>query len=111
MEVHPLDHEIYETENGFAPYEEWLDSLSEEAQGRIIQRINKLSDGLLGVWKSITKSDGIIELIEDFGPGYRIYCRKIGKYKYLILYGGKKGEQRKCITKAKDFLKDYQNHN
>ncbi|MHB1324826.1 MAG: type II toxin-antitoxin system RelE/ParE family toxin [Thermoleophilia bacterium] len=108
MEAYPLDYEIYETEDGFAPYEEWLSDLDPDTQGRIMYRIDKLYEGILGTHKPITDSKGIIELIEDFGPGYRIYCRKIGKYKYLILCGGKKKTQKKDITRAKVYWAEYQ---
>lgn len=107
MDVHPLDYEIYETEDGFAPYEAWLSDLDPDTQGRIMYRIDKLYEGILGNYKPIADSK-VIELIEDFGPGYRIYCRKIGKYKYLILCGGKKKTQKKDIARAKDFSAEYQ---
>lgn len=113
MEVYPLDYEIYEAEDGTARYEEWLSDLEPDTKGQIMHRIDKLFEGNLGSWKPIKGkgSNGIIELIEDFGPGYRIYCRKIEKYKYLILCGGKKRTQTKDIARAKDYWEEYQKHN
>lgn len=47
------------------------------------------------------------ELRIDFGPGYRIYCAKIGKRLILLLGGGDKSTQDRDIKKCKSYLEDH----
>ena len=52
-------------------------------------------------------SGGIIELRLDFGPGYRVYCSRIGNEIILLLHGGDKSGQNRDIKKAREYLADY----
>jgi putative addiction module killer protein len=47
---------------------------------------------------------GISELRIHFGPGYRIYFRKLGKTVIVLLCGGDKGSQAKDIRTAKRLI-------
>jgi putative addiction module killer protein len=38
--------------------------------------------------------DGITELRVDYGPGYRVYCKKVGRVVVLLLVGGDKSTQK-----------------
>lgn len=55
-----------------------------------------------------TLQEGVCELRIHYGPGIRIYYGKIGNKVILLLCGGDKGSQDRDITKAKEYLKDYQ---
>jgi len=45
--------------------------------------------------------DGVFEMREHFGPGYRVYFINQGKQILVILGGGDKSTQKKDIKKAK----------
>jgi probable addiction module antidote protein/putative addiction module killer protein len=50
----------------------WLDGLKDlRVRGAVVERIKRLSFGLLGDFKAI--GDGVIELRIDFGAGWRLY--------------------------------------
>jgi putative addiction module killer protein len=46
--------------------------------------------------------DGVSEMKIDYGPGYRVYFKQIGKTVMLLLCGGDKSTQRKDIKRAKE---------
>jgi putative addiction module killer protein len=55
--------------------------------------------------------EGVWELREDFGPGYRVYYARNGKSVVLLLYGGDKRSQAADISRAVECWKDYQRRN
>jgi putative addiction module killer protein len=96
----------YQTAEGKAPLSEWLDGLRDgRARARIVARLDRLSIGLSGEWKSVGK--GMRELRIDHGPGYRVYYGQDGTTLILLLCGGDKRTQAKDIEKAHDYWKDY----
>ncbi len=105
--VEPRHVEIYETEDGDVPYEKWLDGLRDNAtRGRIEAQIGKLRLGNMGHWKPV--GEGVVELVLDFGPGYRVYFAQVGALIVLLLCGGDKGTQGRDIAAAKKYWVDYQ---
>ncbi len=98
--------EIYENKNGNRPFSDWFYALRDvKTQARIESRIRRLSLGNMGDHKIF--SGGIIELRLDFGPGYRVYCSRIGNRIVLLLFGGGKSGQNRDIKKAREYLADY----
>jgi putative addiction module killer protein len=96
----------YQTIDGRTPLFEWLDRLADrQAQARIAARLDRLSGGLFGDWKSV--GGGVCELRVDHGPGYRVYLGQDGKTLILLLCGGTKRTQAKDIEKAHAYWKDY----
>jgi putative addiction module killer protein len=50
----------------------WLDELKDfRVRGAVVERIKRLSFGLLGDFKAV--GDGVIELRINFGAGWRLY--------------------------------------
>ena len=99
------DIEVYATENGKEPFNDWLESLKEKKTRAVIfMRIQRLRTGNLGDFKSF---DGLYELRIQLGPGYRIYCSKTGKRLILLLGGGDKSSQNRDIKKCKAYLEDH----
>ena len=81
-------------------FEEWLDNLADRmARTVIAKRILQIEGGLLGQTRSV--GDRVSEIKIDYGPGYRLYYRKVGLLVIVLLCGGDKKSQRRDIKKAK----------
>jgi putative addiction module killer protein len=86
----------------------WLRRLrDEQARARIQIRIRRVSLGNFGDAKPV--GEGVSELRIDYGPGYRVYFRRIGSLLILLLVGGSKKTQDADIEKAKKLAKEAQN--
>jgi putative addiction module killer protein len=106
MEVNPRELIIYETEQGEAPFSEWLDSLRDRAaRARIKKRLDRVELGNLGDYKAV--GEGVYELRIDYGPGYRLYYANIDLTIILLLCGGDKDTQEGDIDRAKHFWNDF----
>jgi len=87
--------EIRKTEK----FSKWIDGLTDlRARARILVRIERLAMENPGDVKSV--GEGVSELRIDYGPGYRIYYKKIGKTVIVLLTGGDKHTQSKDIKTA-----------
>jgi len=88
------------------PFDDWLGRLKDTTgKGQVEARINKLRRGLLGEYDAV--GDGVLELILDnTGPGYRVYCADDGSAT-LLLCGGTKRTQTEDILQARKLWTDY----
>ena len=78
----------------------WLGGLKDNrVRGAVVERIKRLTFGLLGDFKAI--GDGVIELRIDFGAGWRLYYTQCGAKIIVLLAGGSKRTQKKDIQRAK----------
>jgi putative addiction module killer protein len=78
----------------------WLDGLKDlRVRGAVVERIKRLTFGLLGDFKAI--GDGVMELRIDFGAGWRLYYTQRGTQIVVLLIGGSKRTQKKDIQRAK----------
>lgn len=110
MSAQPREIQQYITSDGKIPFDEWLNSLRDiRAKARIAQRLERLSLGNLGDYKSI--GDGLYELRIDYGSGYRIYFGQIGLVVILLLCGGDKSTQNRDIRKSKEYWRDFRSQN
>jgi putative addiction module killer protein len=74
----------------------WIDGLKDiRARARILVRIERLAAGNPGNVKPV--GEGVSEIRIDYGPGYRVYFRKIGQKVVILLAGGDKNTQSKDI--------------
>lgn len=80
-------------------FDEWLNTLDSKARARVLTRLIKAELGNLGDVESV--GDGVFEMREHFGPGYRVYFINQGGRILVILGGGDKSTQKKDIKKAK----------
>jgi putative addiction module killer protein len=103
---------VYETEDGKRPFSDWLKSIRDtRTRVRLTKRLEKVERGVLGDFKPLEGANGIYELREHYGPGYRIYySRKSGRV-ILLLAGSDKDDQDRTIDKAKQYLADYERRN
>lgn len=96
----------YQIDDEKIPLDEWLEALRDKrAKARIQTRIDRLSLGLFGDWKSV--GEGVFELRISEGKGYRVYYGKEGETIVILLCGGDKSSQTKDIKQAKIYWKDF----
>jgi putative addiction module killer protein len=100
------DVRYYLTQTGRDVVDEWIAELADNrVEARILARIERLSGGNFGDYKSL--GGGLFELRIDVGPGYRIYYAMIGRTCVLLLCGGDKRKQSSDIRRARGYFKDY----
>ena len=87
--------EIRKTET----FAKWIDALQDiYARARVLVRIERLAAGNPGDVKPV--GEGISEMRINYGPGYRVYYKKIGRKVVILLAGGDKNSQTKDIKTA-----------
>jgi len=78
----------------------WLNGLKDRVTRlRLSRRLDKAQRGNLGDVKPV--GEGVYEMREHFGPGWRMYYAKRGDTLIVMLGGGGKGSQEADIVKAK----------
>ena len=81
-------------------FDAWLDGLKDRiTRLRLSRRLDKAQRGILGDVKPV--GDGVSEMREHFGSGWRLYYTKRGDTLIVMLAGGTKGSQEADIAKAK----------
>jgi len=93
--------EVVETE----VFSDWLAALADvRARARILTRIGRMADGNPGDMKPV--GDGVSEMRIDYGPGYRVYFTRKGRFYVLLLCGGDKSSQARDIARAKTMAQE-----
>lgn len=78
----------------------WLSGIKDtKTRLRLAKRLDKAQRGLLGDVQPV--GEGVSEMREDFGPGWRMYYVQRGAELIVMLGGGDKSTQAKDIAKAK----------
>ena len=81
-------------------FDAWLNGLKDRTTRlRLSRRLDKAQRGNLGDVNPV--GDGVCEMREHFGPGWRMYYAKRGDTLIVMLGGGDKGSQEADIAKAK----------
>jgi putative addiction module killer protein len=92
----------YQAEDETEPVTEWLNGLRDkQAQARLRVRLRRLEAGNFGDCDSV--GEGVFELREHVGAGYRIYLGRYGQKLVILLCGGDKKSQAADIKTAKRF--------
>lgn len=87
-------------------FDNWLKRLRDPlGKARIIARIRSAEAGNFGDCESVGKR--VSEMRISYGPGYRIYFTREGRFVYLLLCGGDKSSQKKDIKKARELAVKY----
>ena len=77
----------------------WLDGLRDiRARARVQVRIERLAAGNPGDVQPV--GEGVSEMRIDYGPGYRVYFKRIGREIVILLAGGDKRTQAADIKTA-----------
>ena len=93
--------EIRKTET----FAKWIDGLHDiRARARILVRIERLAVGNPGDVKPV--GEGVSVMRIDYGPGYRVYFKKMGQKVVILLAGGDKKSQSKDIKTALRLSRD-----
>jgi hypothetical protein len=93
-------YKVLETDN----FLEWLGGLKDlSTRIRLARRLDKARLGNLGDVKALT--NGVYEMREKFGPGWRMYYVIKGKTIIVMLGGGDKSSQPSDIKAAKRLAK------
>ena len=96
----------YQTGDGREPLTEWLQSLRDkQAQAKVRIRLKRLEAGMFGDSEPV--GDGVIELREHLGAGYRVYFGRHGQMIVILLCGGTKKTQAADIKTAREYWADW----
>lgn len=99
-----LMYQITETEE----FSQWLRGLKDvRTRLRLIKRLRRASLGNLGDVRSV--GDGIFEMREFFGPGWRMYYLQKDLMLVLMLGGGEKSTQTRDIQRVKILAREVLN--
>lgn len=80
-------------------FDEWFNGLRDGlTQRRLLARLRKVGLGNLGDTKPV--GEGVFELREFFGPGWRMYYVQHGHVLVIMLGGGDKSTQQADIAAA-----------
>ena len=81
-------------------FDAWFDGLRDRTTSiRLAVRLDKVQRGLLGDVGPV--GDGVFEMREFFGPGWRMYYVQHGAVLIVMLGGGDKSSQASDIAAAK----------
>lgn len=96
----------YQTKDSHEPLTDWLGSLRDKrAHARMLVRLKRLEAGNFGDCSSV--GDGVQELREHHGAGYRVYFGRHGVTVVILLCGGSKKSQVADIKTAKEYWADW----
>lgn len=96
----------YQSEEGKEPLTEWLLSLRDKkVQAKIRVRLKRLEAGNFGDCDPV--GEGVQELREHLGAGYRVYFGRHGLMVVILLCGGSKKSQTSDIKTAKEYWEDW----
>ncbi len=100
----------YQRVDGAVPLTDWLADLRDAgARAKLEIRFRRVSLGILGDIKPV--GEGVLELREDIGPGYRVYIGRHGAALVILLCGGDKRSQDADIRRAKEYWLDWKRRN
>lgn len=82
-----------------AEFDTWLHGIKDHVTRlRLARRLDKAQRGVLGDVKPV--GEGVMEMREFFGPGWRMYFVQQNDVLIVMLGGGDKSSQSSDITKA-----------
>lgn len=83
-----------------AEFDKWIYRLADDTgRAKIYARIQRIAEGNPGDTRSV--GEGVSEMRINFGPGYRVYYKQIGRVVVILLCGGDKSTQEADIKRAK----------
>ncbi len=105
MEAKPKNVVHLLTDTG-DPFDGWMESLKDAtAFSKIVIRLKRVAQGNFGDYGPV--GQGVSELREHYGPGYRVYFGQDGDT-VILLTGGTKKTQARDIARAKGLWREYE---
>jgi putative addiction module killer protein len=105
-EAKPKSAIFFELVQGRYPAQDDLDDLRDRVtRSRLYQRIQKAEKGNYGHHRRVDAD--FVELIENFGPGYRIYLGEDGLVLVVVLVVGDKSTQSSDFKEAREYWQAY----
>jgi putative addiction module killer protein len=81
-------------------FDSWIESLRDRpTRFQLLRRLEKAQRGLLGDVAPV--GEGVFEMREFFGPGWRMYYVQRGEMLIVMLGGGDKSSQKTDIAAAR----------
>ena len=100
----------YQRPDSEVPVTDWLAGMRDaRARAKLEIRFRRVSMGIFGDIKPV--GEGVLELREDIGPGYRVYLGRRGATLVILLCGGDKRTQDADIKRAKEYWSDWKRRN
>jgi putative addiction module killer protein len=100
----------YETADGSVPLDKWVEELRDRRMKTKLEiRLRRVATGVYGDVKAV--GEGVMEMREDIGPGFRIYFARQGTALVVLLCAGTKQTQHADIEHAKDYWRDWKRRN
>ena len=100
----------YQRLDGEVPLTGWLGGMRDSrARATLEIRFRRVSLGIFGDIKPV--GEGVLELREDIGPGYRVYMGRHGATLVILLCGGDKRTQDADIKRAREYWSDWKRRN
>jgi putative addiction module killer protein len=100
----------YQRVDGAVPLTDWLADLRDaRARAKLEIRFRRVSLGIFGDIKPV--GEGVLELREDIGSGYRVYIGRHGAALVILLCGGDKRSQDADIKRTKEYWLDWKRRN
>ena len=100
----------YQRPDSEVPVTDWLAGMRDaRARAKLEIRFRRVSMGIFGDIKPV--GEGVLELREDIGPGYRVYLGRHGATLVVLLCGGDKRTQDADIKRAKEYWLDWKRRN
>ena len=91
-------------------FSDWLRELKDRSTRlRLVKRLKKAELGNLGDVAPV--GEGIQEMREHFGPGWRMYFIQRGADLIVMLAGGDKAKQQRDIEQAQALARQYDQEN
>lgn len=85
-------------------FDQWLAGLDPVTEAKLAARLKKVERGLMGDCEPV--GEGVFELREHFGAGWRMYFIEREKVYVVMLGGGTKRTQTRDIKAAKKAAKE-----
>ena len=100
----------YQLPDGAVPLSGWLAGLRDaRVRAKLEIHFRRVSVGVFGDVKPV--GEGVLELREHVGPGYRVYVGRHGTTLVILLCGGDKHTQEADIKRAKEYWLDWKRRN
>jgi putative addiction module killer protein len=100
----------YQRPDSEVPLTDWLAGLRDaRVRAKLEIRFRRVSMGIFGDIRPV--GEGVLELREDIGPGYRVYVGRHGATLVILLCAGSKRTQDVDIKRAKEYWLDWKRRN